>query len=67
MSGLHLEEEFVFRGGRVDLAPFGEEGDLRQRELLRQIGAIKIRVSRWRCCVMICDRIFGGWHLEWRG
>lgn len=46
MSGLHLEEEFVLGGGRVDLAPFGEEGDLRQRELLRQIGAIKIRVPR---------------------
>jgi len=43
MSGLHLEEEFVFRGGRFDSDPFGEEVDLRQRELLRQIGVIKIR------------------------
>jgi len=37
MSGLHLEVDFIFRGGRLDSAPFGEEGDLRQRELLRQI------------------------------
>lgn len=33
MSGLHLEEEFVFRGGRFDSAFFGED----QRELVRQI------------------------------
>jgi hypothetical protein len=37
ISGLHLEEEFVFRVGRVDPAPFGEEGDPSQRELVRQI------------------------------
>lgn len=37
MSGLHLEEEFILRGSRFDSATFGEEGDLRQRELLRQI------------------------------
>ena len=37
MSGLHLEEESIFRGGRFDSASFGEEGDLRQRALLRQI------------------------------
>jgi hypothetical protein len=43
MSGLHLEEEFIFRGGRFDSASFGEEGDLRPRELVRQILAVKIR------------------------
>ena len=43
MSGLHLEEEFIFRGGRFDSASLGEEGDLRPRELVRQILAVKIR------------------------
>ena len=43
MSGLHRQEEFIFRGGRLDSAPFGEEGDLRQREPIRQSGAVKIR------------------------
>ncbi len=37
MSGLYLEEEFIFRRGRFDSASFGEEGDRRQKELLRQI------------------------------
>jgi|GEM_PF-4623626 len=39
MSGLHLEEEFIFRGGRLDSASFVED----QRELVRHILAVKIR------------------------